>query len=127
MLYIKTKLKDGRTVKSGIKENNTFARCSECGKEVPVQLGELFAAENADPLYTDIVCPECTKKHFAKQNITMEDMVLLATALCRLGFCRQLLSLYTDFGIEAIQELESEEYRNFADALLCAVTEDGVI
>ena len=67
MLYIKTKLKDGRTVKSGIKANNTFAKCSECGKEVSVQLGELFAAENADPLYTDIVCPECTINRFAMQ------------------------------------------------------------
>lgn len=127
MLYIKTKLEDGRTVKSRIKANNTFAKCSECGKEVPVQLGELFAAENADPLYTDIVCPECTKKRFAKQDITMEDMVLLATALCKIGFCKEVLCLYTDFGIEAIQELKPEEYRDFADALLCAITEDGVL
>lgn len=127
MLYIKTKLKDGRTVKSGIKANNTFASCSECGKEVHVNLGELFATENVDPLYTDIVCPECTKKRFAKKNITTEDMVLLATALCRFGFCKQLLSLYTDFGIKAIQELEPEKYKSFADALLCTVTEDGVV
>ena len=127
MLYIKTKLKDGRTVKSGIKANNTFAKCSECGKEVPVQLGELFAAENADPLFMDIVCPQCTKKRFAKRDITMEDMVLLASALCRIGFCKQVLCLYIDFGIEAIQELGPEEYRDFADALLCAITEDGVL
>jgi|LSQX01.2.fsa_nt_gb RNA polymerase-binding transcription factor DksA len=35
MLYIKTKLKDGRIVKSGIQKDNTYAVCSECGKEIP--------------------------------------------------------------------------------------------
>lgn len=127
MIYTKTKLKDGRTVKSKVKANNTFAKCIECGKEVPVRLSELFASENTDPLYTDIVCPKCTKKHFTKPKITMEDLVLLATALCKFGFSKQLLHMYTDFGIDAIQELEPEEYRDFADALLRAVTEEDAV
>lgn len=127
MLYIKTKLKDGRIVKSGIQENNTYAVCSECGKEIPVHLDEVFSSDNSDPLDADIVCPECTRKHFVKQKATMEDIVLLATALCRLGYSQQILSLYDDFGIGAIQELKVQDYCLYVDALLSVVTKGGAV
>lgn len=90
MLYIKTKLKDGKIVKAGIQENNTFAVCSECGKEIPVHLDEVFSTNNADPLEADMVCPECTRKHFAKRKPTIEDIVLLTSALCRLGYSKEI-------------------------------------
>ena len=125
MLYIKTKLKDGRIVKSGIQENNTYAVCSECGKEIPVHLDEVFSADNATPLDADIVCPECTKKHFTKQKPTMDDIVLLATALCRLGYGKQILCLYDYFGIGAIQELKAQDYGAYIDALISAVAKGG--
>ena len=123
MLYIKTKLGDGRIVRSGIQENNTYAVCGECGKEIPVHLGEVFSADNADPLDADIVCPECTRKHFAKQKPSMEDIVLLATALCRFGYSKQILRLYDEFGISAIQELGVQDYGVYAEALLSAVSD----
>lgn len=121
MLYIKTKLGDGRTVRAGI-QNNTYAVCNECGKEIPVHLGEVFSADNADPLEANIVCPECTRKRFAKHKPSMEDIVLLATALCRLGYSKQILCLYNEFGISAIQELRVQDYGAYADALLSAVS-----
>ncbi len=124
MLYIKTKLKDGTTKKSEIAEDNTYAICSKCGKEIAVNLKELLSTTN--PLSTDIVCPECTKKQYAKQNLTIEDIVLLTTALCRFGYRRQLVHLYEDLRINSIQQLRPEEYRDFAKALLCAVMEGGL-
>lgn len=127
MLYIKTKLKDGRIVKSGIQDNNTYAVCSECGKEIPVHLDEVFSADNSAPLDADIVCSECTRKHFAKQKPSMDDIVLLATALCRLGYSKQILCLYDDFGICAIQELNAQDYGAYIDALLSAVTKGGAV
>jgi DNA-directed RNA polymerase subunit RPC12/RpoP len=127
MLYTKARLKDGRIVRSGIQENNTYAVCSECGKEIPVHLGEIFSADNTDPLDADIVCPECTRKHFRKQKPTMEDLVLLATVLCRLGYTKQILSLYGDFGITAIQELRVQDYGIYAKALLSVVAEGGAV
>lgn len=123
MLYIKTKLKDGRIVKSGIQEDNTYTVCSECGKEIHVHLDEVFSTDNDDPLDADIVCPECTRKHFAKQKPAMEDIVLLATALCRLGYGKQILCLYDDFGIVAIQELRTQDYGAYINALLSAVAD----
>lgn len=122
MLYIKTKLKDGRIVKSGIHGDNTYAVCGECGKEIPVHLDEVFSTDCADPLDADIVCPECTRKQFAKQNPTLEGLVLLATALCRLGYSRQILRLYDKFGIRAIQELDARDYGAYAAELLSAVS-----
>lgn len=127
MLYIKTKLGDGRIVRSGIQENNTYAVCSECGKEIPIHLDEVFSADNADPLDADIVCPECTRNHFAKQKPSMEDIVLLATALCRLGYSKQILRLYDRFGISAIQELGVQDYSAYAEALLSAVAKGGAV
>ena len=125
MLYIKTKLGDGRIVRSGIQENNTYAVCGECDKEIPVHLNEVFSVDNANPLDADIVCPECTRKHFAKQKPSMEDIVLLATALCRFSYSNQILRLYNEFGISAIQELGVQDYGAYAEALLSAVAEGG--
>lgn len=127
MLYTKARLKDGRIVRTGIQENNTYAACSECGKEIPVHLDEVFSADNAAPLGADIVCPECTRKHFAKQKPTMEDIVLLTTALCRLGYSKQVLRLYDKFGIGAIQELRVQDYGAYADVLLSAVSKGGAV
>lgn len=123
MLYTKVKLKDGSVVRAGIQANNTYAVCGECGKEIPIHLNEVFSVDNADPLDADIVCPECTRKHFAKQKPSMEDIVLLATAICRLGYSKQILRLYDKFGISAIQELRTQDYGAYAEALLSAVSD----
>ena len=127
MIYIKTKLKDGRIMKSGIQENNAYAMCNECGKEIPVQLGEVFSTDSADPLGADIICPKCTKKYFLKQKPTMEEIVLLTTVLCRLGYSKQILCLYDDFGISAIQELSVQDYGEYVNALLSAVTKGDAL
>lgn len=126
MLYIKTKLKDSRIIKSVIHDDNTYAVCNECGKEIPVRLDEVFSANNANPLDADIVCPECTRKRFTKQKPTMEDIILLA-ALCRLGYGYHILRLYDDFGITAIQELKKRDYKAYADVLLSVVSKGVVV
>ena len=124
MFYIKTKLPSGKVIKTEITDESVYTHCPGCGREFPVGLLEVFSGEG-DLFSTRIVCSECTKKHFEKQKPAMEDIVLLATALCRLGYSKQVLRLYDDFGISAIQELESQDYSAYADALLSAVAEGG--
>ena len=48
MFYIKTKLPDGKPVKTEVTDENVFTRCSECGKEISVDLAELFSDGNGD-------------------------------------------------------------------------------
>lgn len=86
MLYIKTKLKGGEVIRAGIHDDNTYAVCSKCGKEVPVHLNEVFSSDATAPLTANIVCPECTKKHVSPKTPTLADILLLATALCGLDF-----------------------------------------
>lgn len=124
MFHIKTKLPSGKVVKTEITDENVYTHCPDCGREFPVDLFEVFSGEG-DVFSTRIVCPECTKKHFAKQMPAMEDIVLLTTALCRLGYGKKVLRLYDEFGIGAIQELEARDYGAYADALLSTVMKGG--
>lgn len=124
MYHIKTKLPGGKVIKTEITDENVYTCCPDCGVEFPVDLLEVFSSEG-DLFSTSIICPECTKKHFEKQKPAMEDIVLLATALCRLGYSKQVLCLYNKFGIGAIQELEARDYGAYTDALLSAVAKGG--
>lgn len=126
MFHIKTKLPSGKVVKTEITDENVYTYCPDCGREFPVDLLEVFSGEG-DIFSTRIVCAECTKKHFTQQKPAMEDIVLLTTALCRLGYSKQIIRLYDEFGISAIQELETQDYGAYAEALLSAVSKGGAV
>ena len=47
MFYIKTKQHSGKMVSTEITDENVFTRCPECGREMPVDLAEIFADAKA--------------------------------------------------------------------------------
>ncbi len=122
MIYTKNKAGDSScNRKNPVLDGNTFSVCCKCGKEVPVPLNELFKAKKDHPLSARIMCPECTKEQFSQHCPTLNDVVALTLSLCKLGFTRQVRSTYGDYDIEDIQDLRTEDYRNFVNELLTAV------
>lgn len=87
MFYIKTKLPDGKTVKTDVTDENVFTRCPECGKEISVDLAELFFDGNGDLYSSAVICEGCTAKrmkkfkHFKDINITADGLALLSEVL----------------------------------------------
>ncbi len=51
MFYVKERISDAAEVSVEINEENVFTRCPRCGKEVSVDLAELFHGDE-DPIST---------------------------------------------------------------------------
>jgi len=91
MFYIKTKLQSGKTVKTEITDENVYTCCSECGREIPVDLAEVFSdgtkkrAEQrertesipvtindltllSDMLRHSVCCPACSKQRLEARH-----------------------------------------------------------
>ena len=64
MFYIKTKLPDGKTVKTEVTDENVFTRCVECDAELQVDLVELASDEHFDLCGTGIYCSRCSCKRW---------------------------------------------------------------
>lgn len=62
MFYIKTKLPDGKMVKTDVTDENVFTHCPECGKEISIDLAELFSDSESDLYGTAVYCDECSRK-----------------------------------------------------------------
>jgi len=62
MFYVKERISDAAEVSVEINEENVFTRCPRCGKEVSVDLAELFHGDEDSDLYgTAVFCDECSK------------------------------------------------------------------
>ena len=124
MFYIKTNLASGKTIRTDITDENVFTHCPECGRELPVDLAELFSSGEGDLFSTSILCCVCTKKHTGKRRhidgieITTDGLALLSDVLCQAGYGEQVFDLFKRFEIDAVQELTPEQYEPFANALL---------
>ena len=131
MFYLKTKLANGKVVKTDITDENVFTRCADCGRELPVDLVEVFADGEGDLFSTSIICSACTKKraekcrHNDRIKITVDGIALLSDMLCQAGYSAQVQDLFDEYEIEAVQELAPEQYEPFADALKALPAEGG--
>lgn len=131
MFYLKTKLANGKVVKTDITDENVFTRCPDCGRELPIDLVEVFSDGEGDLFSTSIICSACTKKHAEKLRhidsikITVDGIVLLSDTLCQAGYGEQVYDLFDEYEIKAVQELVPEQYEPFADALKALATEGG--
>lgn len=67
MFYVKKKIK-GKVIRIDIDYDNVFIKCSECGKEIMVDLVELAKDEKFDLYGISARCVECSKKFIAKEN-----------------------------------------------------------
>ena len=131
MFYLKTKLANGKVVKIDITDENVFTRCTDCGRELPVDLVEVFSDGEGDLFSTSIICSACTKKRAEKCRyndrikITVDGIALLSDMLCQAGYSAQVQDLFDEYEIEAVQELAPEQFEPFADALKALPAEGG--
>lgn len=62
MFYVKERLNDAMEVVVEINDENVFSHCIHCGKELQVNLEELFADGSVDLSSTGVVCTTCAGK-----------------------------------------------------------------
>lgn len=67
MFYVKKKIK-GKIVRIDIDYDNVFIKCSDCGKEIMVDLVELAKDENFDLYGISARCVDCSKKFIEREN-----------------------------------------------------------
>ena len=123
MFYIKTKLPDGKTTKTEITDENVFTRCPECGREMTVDLAELFSDGEGDMFSTGVICADCTEKRMEKHgdfnniNITADGIALLVEVMTRAGFGEAIWHLLPLYGADDYRDLSPEMYDPFIKAL----------
>ena len=59
MFYVKREI-DGTIIKEEITAENVFTICPRCGKELQIDLAEVFP-DGVDLFTTSIICRECSK------------------------------------------------------------------
>lgn len=68
MFYVKENITDAVSIAVEINDENVFCTCPVCGKEVQVNLEEVFACGEADLFGTHVLCDECSKKVLRKEG-----------------------------------------------------------
>ncbi len=68
MFYVKEKVSSAVDVKVEIHEDNVFCNCPRCGKEVEVDIAELFSDGISDLYGTFIYCIDCSKSKLRGQR-----------------------------------------------------------
>ena len=133
MFYIKTKQYCGKTTTTEITDENVFTRCPECGREMPVDLAEIFADCEGDLFSTQVVCAACTKKS-AESRLTLkgskiatDGITVLANVLRKAGYWKELSALFDQFEIEDMRDLEPDQMRAFSDALTSLAVMGGLV
>lgn len=67
MFYVK--IKDGeKVIKEELTDENIFTMCPECGKEIQVDLAEIFPDGEIDLFGTSIMCKECTAEYLKRKG-----------------------------------------------------------
>lgn len=123
MIYTKTKLKDGTAVCAPVTADNTYTRCTKCGKEVKINLQELILAGVADPYNTEVNCADCTEEMMHWSNLDKNEVSCLVNALKGMGYGAVLQELLADFDVENVSELYQEECEFFLDDLFNRIAE----
>jgi hypothetical protein len=95
MFYLKTQMPNGGVAKTEITDENVYTRCPDCGRELPVDLVEVFSDGKGALYSTSIICSACTKQRGAKRThlegikITVDGLALLSDTLCRAGYAKK--------------------------------------
>ena len=66
MYYIKFKCPEGRSHLQLITPDNVVCICSECGREVPIDLGKVTEYRPLDLLEDEFYCEECQSKVYRR-------------------------------------------------------------
>jgi hypothetical protein len=122
MFYVKRKLTDKVTVITELHDDNVFTKCPECGKEISIDLAELFCDGEGDLYGTSVYCAGCTKKREKKKSgfdmpITFDGLSWLTGVLRNAGYGESIKELYDKFGIISLRDLPQNQYKAFGNAL----------
>lgn len=133
MFYIKTKQLSGKAVTTEITDENVFTRCPECGREIPIDLAEIFSDGEGDLFSTQVFCAACAKES-TERRLSADDsknatdgITILANVLRKAGYWRELSALFEQFEIEDMRELEPKQLRPFSDALTSLAVVGGLL
>ena len=133
MFYIKTKQHSGKMVSTEITDENVFTRCPECGREMPVDLAEIFADGEGDLFSTQVLCAACTKRSAENRRsskdpkLATDGITVLANVLRKAGYWKELSALFDQFEIEDMRDLEPDQMRPFSDALTSLAVMGGLV
>ena len=133
MFYLKTQMPNGGVVKTEITDENVYTRCPDCGRELPVDLVEIFSDGKGDLYSTSIICSACTKHRGAKRThldgikITVDGLALLSDTLCHAGYCKEVRDLFDEFEIDSVSNLAPGRYEPFAEALKNLAADGGSV
>ena len=108
MIYTKSRLPGGRSVKIELTDENVFTNCSECGCELPLAL--------TDEFMTEILCSRCEEKKMVLRP-TFDGILWLVSILVRSRFSVDVMGLFDQFDIDDLAKLPPCEYAEFGDAL----------
>lgn len=61
MFYVKEELNDAMDITIEITDENVYGTCPVCGKEVPIDLTEVFSDSATDLFATSVLCDSCAK------------------------------------------------------------------
>lgn len=61
MFYVKARINDVLEITAEINDDNVFCICPDCGRELEVDLAEIFAKSGSDLYGTAVYCLECSK------------------------------------------------------------------
>lgn len=67
MIYAKIHVNDDLEMRVGMYGDEFYSLCPDCGKEVPVELGDL-ADTGFDLAGSSVYCAECSKKRHEKKE-----------------------------------------------------------
>ena len=133
MFYIKTKRHCGKTITTEITDENVYTRCPECGREMPIDLAEIFSDGEGDLSSTQVFCAACAKRSVMSRlsseesKIATDGITVLANVLRKAGYWRELSALFDLFEIEDMCELEPNQMRPFSDALTSLAVVGGLL
>jgi len=119
MFYIKGKKKGGKTTRTDITDENVFTRCPECGRELAVNLAEVFSDGEGCLFSTNIICSACTRKRgrISDMRITLDGLALLVDVLRRGGYDRLMGAIFSEFDVTDVNDLAPKRYGPFAETL----------
>lgn len=60
MFYVKEKISNAVELSTELTEKNVYSRCPKCGKEVQVNLEDVFSEGDVDLSRTSVLCEDCT-------------------------------------------------------------------
>ena len=62
MFYVKAQINDAISLTAEIHDDNVFTRCPKCGRELAIDIVELFRDGESDLYGTAVYCAECSRK-----------------------------------------------------------------